>query len=178
MKNKRRFALAVAMFALVAVLAIGGTIAWLTDETDAVENIFTTSDITITLEETTTDYKMVPGNDIEKDPVVTVEAGSEDCWLFVKVEESDNLEDFIDYDIADGWTPLNGVDGVYWRTAKAEDSFSVLADDKVTVLETVTKEMMTAEEFVQPTLTFTAYACQRDNVESVADAWAAAKPTP
>ncbi|MGN1231703.1 MAG: hypothetical protein ACI4TP_07365, partial [Anaerotignum sp.] len=43
---------------------------------------YTYGDINIELEETTgTTYEIVPGNDLTKDPKVTVKAGSEDCWL-------------------------------------------------------------------------------------------------
>ena len=80
----------VLMLALVLVLgcAVGGTVAWLVAKTDPVVNTFTYGDINITLTETTgDDYKIIPGVDIGKDPKVTVKAGSEACWLFVKVEE-------------------------------------------------------------------------------------------
>ena len=91
--------------------AIGGTLAWLTDTTPAVTNTFTTSDINIKLYETKNDFKMVPGWTIEKDPKVSVGAGSEDCWLFVKIEKSEKFDDYIDYKIADKyWKPLQQVD--------------------------------------------------------------------
>ena len=84
---------------------IGGTVAWLTAKTNEVTNVFTTSDIDITLQEHTYDsdkdeltntetttgvdnYKMVPGWTIPKDPWVTVKGGSEDCWVFIKVAET------------------------------------------------------------------------------------------
>ena len=81
---------AILMFVLVLSFTIGGTLAWLTDTTEPVTNTFTYGDINITLAETTEVYKMVPGNSISKDPSVTVESGSEACWLLVKVEESAN----------------------------------------------------------------------------------------
>lgn len=69
----------IAMLALVLVIgcAVGGTIAWLTAQTDPVVNTFTYGDINIDLKETTgNDYKIIPGVDIEKDPKVTVKANS------------------------------------------------------------------------------------------------------
>ena len=36
----------------------------------------------------------------------------------------------------------------------------------------VTKEMLTAKDFANPTLPFKAYAVQKDNVASASDAWA------
>lgn len=163
--------------ALAVAIGIGGTLAWLTAKTEEVKNTFTVGNINIALEETTTNYKMVPGQTITKDPKVTVKAGSEACWLFVKIEESANLDDFISYAVADGWTALTGVDGVYYRevAATADDMpFSVLANDQVTVKDTVTKAMMdeiTAQTASAPTLTFTAYAVQKDGLTTAANAW-------
>lgn len=162
--KKKTLALFLAL-ALVLVGIIGGTMAWLTAQTPEIVNTFTDSDIDITLAETTgEDYKMVPGYTISKDPKVTVEEGSEKCYLFVKLEESTNFDDFLTYEIADGWTALDGVDNVYYRivdTADMGTAYSVLNGDQVTVQGTVTKEMMNAlTEETYPTLTVTAYASQ------------------
>lgn len=175
----------VTLLALVLVFgcAVGGTFAWLTAKTDAVVNTFTYGDINIGLAETTgNDYKIVPGVDIGKDPKVTVEAGSEACWLFVKVEEkdwpafkeTDNNKAKIDYKIASGWTELEGVSGVYYRevgAVTADTSFDVIKDNVITVSENLTKTEVNTVVTVQPKLTFTAYAVQKDGVTSAADAW-------
>jgi len=174
--KKKTLALVLALTLLVAGV-VGGTLAWLTDRTAEVKNTFTVGDINIGLTETTTDYKMVPGNTIAKDPTVTVKAESEACWLFVQVTESTNLKDFITYAIAEGWTKLQ--DGVYYRevpASAADQTFSVLKGDAVTVKDTVTKAMLTAKDFANPTLTFKAYAVQKDNVASASDAWAKVNP--
>lgn len=176
--KKKTLALVLALTLLVAGV-VGGTLAWLTDQTAEVKNTFTVGDINIGLTETTADYKMVPGNTIAKDPTVTVKANSEACWLFVKVTESTDLKDFITYAIAEGWTALPGVDGVYYRevpASAADQPFSVLKGDAVTVNSDVTKEMLTAKDFANPTLTFKAYAVQKDNVASASDAWAKVNP--
>ena len=173
---------AILMFVLVLSFTIGGTLAWLTDTTEPVTNTFTYGDINITLAETTEVYKMVPGNSISKDPSVTVESGSEACWLLVNVEESANFKDFMTYTIASDWTQLAGVNGVYYREVNAvtEDTkFDVLANNQVQVSDTVTKEALTAlTEATYPTLTFTAYAVQRDNIETAEQAWEIANPQP
>ena len=109
---------------------------------------------------------MIPGYDIQKDPKATVLAGSEECFLFVKLEKSANFDQFMTYAMADGWTKLADVDGVYYRevrTANIGTAYSVLKDDKVTVKGTVTKGMMNAIDTgaaAKPTLKITAYASQ------------------
>lgn len=170
--KKKTLALVLALTLLVAGI-VGGTLAWLTDQTDEVKNTFTVGDINIGLAETTTDYKMVPGNTIAKDPTVTVKANSEACWLFVQVTESANLDDFITYAIATGWTELEA--GVYYRevpASAADQTFSVLAGNTVTVKSDVTKTMLETAKTDAPTLTFKAYAIQRDHFATAAAAWA------
>lgn len=172
--KKKTLALVLALTLLVAGI-VGGTLAWLTDQTAEVKNTFTVGDINIDLTETTTDYKMVPGNTIAKDPTVTVKANSEACWLFVKVTESTDLKDFITYAIAEGWTALPGVDGVYYRevpASAADQTFSVLAGDAVTVKSDVTRTMLETAKTDAPTLTFQAYAIQKDHFAAADAAWA------
>ncbi len=170
---------------------IGGTLAWLIADTEPVVNTFTYGDINITLEEkntnldgdddpNTNDYSMIPGNSIEKDPMITVKADSEDSWLFVKLEKTSNFDDFMTFEIADGWTALTGVSGVYYRSVDKPDTdaeFYVIKDNTVNVKGDVTKEMLNALDANgaknYPKLTVTAYAVQRDNnITSAADAWA------
>lgn len=187
-KSLSRKALVVlSLMMVLAVAAVGGTLAWLTDSTQEVKNTFTTSDIDITLAETTgTSYKMVPGFTITKDPKVTVEDGSEDCWLFVKLDKSTNFDNFMTYTIADGWALVSGTDNVYARQVKTTDTvkeFAVLKDNAVTVKQTVTKtNMSNLTTDTYPTLTVTAYATQlyksKDVEFSVTEAWDAVKPAP
>ena len=194
MRN-RRIVLTALLVVLVAALSIGGTVAWLTATSGSVVNTFTVGDINIDLTETKGTinngtgehtFKIIPGADIEKDPKVTVKAGSEACWLFVKVEETNwpDITETVDgvdtrkvkYTIANGWTKLDsvpGVDNVYYRTVTAttaDTTFSVLADDKVYVSANLTKTDANTITNI-PKLTFTAYAVQQDGVATAADAW-------
>ena len=177
-----------ALVALVAVVlligcAAGGTVAWLVSKPAAIVNTFTIGDIKASLTETTKDYHIVPGVNIAKDPVATVVKNSEDCYLFVKIDE-ENWPDFtetdsttrkVDYVVADGWTKLQ--DGVYYRevSKSADDqAFHILKDDKVTVSNSLTKgELSTVK--TQPKLTLTVYAVQKSGVDSPAAAWALTK---
>ena len=178
---------------LVLCCAVGGTLAWLTQKTDAVVNTFTVGDINITLTETEREYKMVPGNTIDKDPTVTVQAGSEACWLFVKVEES-NWPDFkeadgttrkVSYSVNNGWNVLKNTPGVYFREVSAEEAqkgidYTVLAGNEncpsgvIKVSQELTKAEINSirSSEKQPSLTFTAYAVQRAGIDTAAAAWA------
>lgn len=177
---------------LVVICAIGGTIAWLVAYTEPVTNTFTDSHVDITLAESEgLDFTMIPGHTIEKDPVVTVLGGSEACWLFVEIEESEYLVDYIEYAVADGWTQGDDTNipaTVYYREVPASDTdeeFHILAGDMVTVHRQVTEEMMDAIEngsTPYPTLTFKAYAIQlystNDVKFDVAEAWAQISTNP
>lgn len=172
----------VTMLAVVLLVGciIGGTVAWLTDQTNPITNTFTYGDINITLQETTgKDYKIIPGVDIEKDPKVTVKANSEDCWLFVKVAASGTfVEGKVTYAVAEGWTELTGNDGVYYRAVSsgtADQSFSVLAGDQIIVSKDLTKDEIKSIT-ANPTLTFTAYAVQQSGSANAAEAWAKVNP--
>ena len=178
--KKKVLALVLAMV-LVVVGVAAGTLAWLTAKSDTVTNTFTTSDIKVEL----TEYKMIPGYDIHKDPKAKVLSGSEECFLFVKLEKSANFDDFMTYEMADGWTLVDGQTNVYSRkvvTADIGTAYSVLKDDKVTVKGEVTKAMMEGlSANTLPTLTITAYASQlhKDAATefTAAEAWANVNPT-
>lgn len=184
--NKKGLALLLALM-LVIGAAVGGTVAWLTAKTDAVVNTFTTSNISIKLEETTTDYKMVPGYAISKDPTVTVLAGSEKCYLFVRTAKSANFDTFLTFTMADGWTQGDGTkipSDVWYRvveSSSADQEFAVLKDDQVIVRDSVTKaDMNGLSETTYPKLTVTAYASQysKDGTTNFTadEAWANVPP--
>lgn len=187
--NRRRSVSSRAFIALLALVLVigcvaGGTVAWLVATSDTVTNTFTYGNINITLAETTgTSYKIIPGKDIPKDPKVTVTAGSEACWLFVKVEETGTfVADKVTYAIAEGWTKGDGKDipaNVYYREVSAKEatdgaSYYVLAGDTtypegvITVSEDLSKGDIPE---ANPTLKFTAYAVQRENIDDAATAW-------
>lgn len=181
--SARVIVMAVALTLIIGGI-IGGSVAWLTATSGPLVNTFTVGDINITLTESENlNLKMVPGNSITKDPKVTVEGGSEACWLFVKIEKSTNYGTYLENPtLAEGWEALTGVDGVYYRkvdaTAAATGTeFAVLKDNKVKVKDTVTRSDMETAKTGAPTLTFTAYAVQSDNVADAKTAWDAIPAT-
>lgn len=164
---------------LLVAVTIGVTVAILVASSNTVVNTFTIGGVSISIEESTGErYTMTPGVRVPKDPKVRVLANSEDCWLFVKVEKENGFDAFCEYEIASGWSPLEGQEGVFCRMvnqASADQSFSVLDRDSVYVKDTVTEEQLNAV-IQYPKLKFTAYAAQKDGVSSASDAWAALNP--
>lgn len=194
MKTKRKALLLSVCAMLLVAASVMGTMAYLTAKTSAVQNTFTVGSVNITLDEADVDnstsgasrdqanaYNLLPGSTYEKDPTIHVAAGSEDCWVFVKVENG--LAAFeagtgtIAAQItANGWTQLtdesgNAIPGVYYRqhtkTATATDYVVfeelTIADNANTVAgwDSISGEMITV----------TGYAVQDANVETALAAW-------
>lgn len=172
--KKKAMALVLAL-GLVVVGIVSGTMAWLTASSMEVKNTFTDSDISIVLDESkhnddgtldtdtrvngNSNYKMIPGHTIAKDPMVTLDKDSEACYLFVQVTEnlgawSDNdqtksFKDYLSYAVnTTNWTALADNSGVYYK--KVDDpktaptaGYAVLKDNEVIVSgDNVTKPMM------------------------------------
>ena len=189
MRNKTNRTVSIKIAALIAAIVLvigctaGGTVAWLVSKPDPIVNVFTVGNINATLTETKKEFKIVPGVDIDKDPVATVKANSENCYLFVELTE-ENWPTFtekgsstrkVKYEIADGWTKLK--DGVYYREVPKKDTdqaFHVLQNDKVTVSNTLTKENADAITGT-PKLTVAVYAVQKEGMGSADKAWETAK---
>lgn len=165
--------------AVLLTVTVGVTWAMLIDSSNSVVNTFTVGDVQIALTETTgSDYKLVPGAAVKKDPTVTVKAKSEACWVFVKVTPSTDLDSFCAYSIADGWAPLEGERDVYYRKVEAtltDTSFAVLKNNQVFVKDSLTEEQLNAI-VVKPTLKVTAYAIQSDGLANAKSAWQTLNP--
>lgn len=193
MKNKTNRTVSIKIAALIAAIVLvigctaGGTVAWLVSKPDPITNVFTVGNINATLTETTKEFKIVPGVNITKNPIATVKANSENCYLFVELTE-ENWPNFteagsttrkVKYEIADGWTKLESKDGVYYREVTKKDTdqpFDVLKGNKVTVSNTLTKENADAITG-DPKLTVAVYAVQKEGIDTVEAAWEKVKPT-
>ena len=196
--KKSKVILTIISLVLVVAMSVAGTLAFLKVNTTPVVNTFSPSNIGLTLDETTTatDYKMIPGVEMKKDPKVTVTADI-DTYVFVKVKESANFDDYMTYAIASGWKLLDGSttidtvtedEYVLYREVTATEasvqggaSFYVLAggtksaNGVVTTKTTVKEADMTSAKTNAPTLTFTAYAVQKDAMADVNAAWTEAQ---
>ena len=179
-RSKAFTAMLALMLVLAAYWAVGGTAAWLAAKSEPIVSTFTCGDINITLTEMESQEQttmIIPGVDITKKLRVMVEADSVDCWLFVRVEEAGTFVDGVTYSMDDSWTKLDGTgipENVYYREVKAATAdrlFTVLRGDKITVSPELRKEDI-QNITTPPSLTFTAYAVQRDGIDTVAEAWA------
>ncbi|MDO5045035.1 MAG: hypothetical protein Q4E22_07070, partial [Coriobacteriia bacterium] len=117
---------------LLVTASVLGTLAYLTGQ-DEVVNSFTVGSVAISLDEAKVDekgaadtnadrvnentYKLIPGHKYDKDPIVHVAEGSEDCYLFVKVENGISQiegDPKVANQIADNnWTPLSEGSNIY-----------------------------------------------------------------
>ena len=194
--------------ALCAVLLVAGTVAttvaYLTDN-DSVENTFTVGNVDIELDEapvgadgkeTTGDrqkensYHLLPGHEYDKDPMVTVESGSEDCYLFVKVEnelatlrleatnDEDGYQNIEAQMIANGWVKTSEDNVWYYGITEPASATAVSAGTQKVVFEhfkitnsatDVDLGTVSTKTEADPTvIKITAYAIQEDGIEATA----------
>lgn len=161
---------------LAAAMIIGSaTFAYLQDSTEDVVNNFETNKVTVALTETTGEnYDILPGTSQAKDPKVTV-TSTIDSYVYVEV--TDATGGLVKYEIADGWTKLEGYDNVYFREVTASDiaqEFYVLKDNTVAYDAALTNsDMVDAEGNLKEgiSLTFKAYAIQAEPFANAVDAY-------
>ena len=112
MKKNKKLIVLVALF--LAVFAIGGTLAYLTDTTEETKNVFTFGKVEIELEEewvASDATDLIPGSEVTKKPKVTVKSGSKDAFIFMEVTLPDqvNSKDVFDaLTISSDWALVSG----------------------------------------------------------------------
>ena len=200
MKTKNKALLLSFCAVLLVAASVLGTMAYLTSQ-DAVINTFSVGSVAITMDELDVDnstegendrdkannYKLLPGHQYTKDPIVHVSSTSEECYLFVNVvNEITAIEDVTtvaDQMKAKGWIAVDGAENIYVYVGTAEDAFvplAVKANSNITVFESFKiKGSVTNEElagYAGKTITVTAYAVQKDGFESntASEIWNAA----
>ena len=188
MRTKTK-ALALALCAvLLVVTTVFVTMAFLTSK-DSVKNTFTVGKVTITLDEAdvksdgtyesnkearvdTNEYKLIPGHTYIKDPTIHVADDSEECWLFVKVEnglanaEAEGATSIASQMAEKGWTKVDGTD-VYAYATKQVAGADVVVFDNFKIAGTTDVSLYKDAEIV-----VTAYAIQADGFATAAAAWA------
>ena len=184
MKTRTKALLVSICAILLVVTTVFVTMAFLTSKTGDVVNTFTIGDVKITLDEAKVDnmgekdgttrvtansYKLIPGHSYIKDPTVHVDANSEDCWIFVKVENG--LKDIIDTKTIEaqmaekGWTAVAGQTNVYaYKDVVSANANVVVFDDfKLKGDENVAN-------YANASIKITAYAIQADGFATSAAA--------
>ena len=143
-KNLKKVLLLVLCAALLVSVTVAGTVAYLTSSAE-VKNTFTAGNVTITMDEAKVDlygvekegtarvtentYKLIPGHTYTKDPTIYVGDTSEDCYIFVKIENG--LGDAATIHMNAGWTLVSGTSNV-WVYGTDAVATVVPAKDKVT----------------------------------------------
>lgn len=198
MKTKNK-ALLLALCAVSLVTAsVLGTMAYLTDD-KTVTNTFTVGSVAITMDETDVDgtagrdtqnsYKLLPGQEYKKDPIIHVADNSEDCYLFVKVENEIADIEKADSNVAsqmatNGWKVVEGK-GVYVYVGTEENASTpavvhkkdnIKVFDKIVIDGSVNGTQL--KNYDGKNINVTAYAVQKAGFEdkTPADIWAAAFP--
>ena len=116
------------------------------------------------------DIKLVPGRKIEKNPVITVLAGSEKCYLFVKVEDGLNGVATIDWTAGD-WSLVEGTTNIYCYKEVVDASASAV---KVDVFKSITCTSTIEKYTTAGEIKITAYAIQAEGFNgNVKNAWTA-----
>lgn len=121
--------------------------------------------------------KLLPGVSYAKKPVVRVLEGSEDCWLFIALENGiESIEESGAGSIAarmeeNGWLPLDGVEDVYAYEAIVSAGAVLTVFDGFTVSGSATAPEIQSCSGAQ--IVLTAYAVQAAGFDSAAAAWTA-----
>lgn len=199
MRKAKKTLLAAACACALVVGSVAGTVAYLTS-TDEVTNTFTVGNVAITLDETGVDdstpnadrvkansYKLLPGHEYTKDPIVHVASTSEDSYLFVKVDNQisaieDSTNTVASQMAVKGWNAVDGQTGLYvyvGTEAGTTAPLAVSADTNIPVFEKIkvagTVDNTTLANYENKTITVTAYAVQKDGFEgkTASEIWAA-----
>lgn len=190
MTMKKKLTVIVTAVTLVALIAIGATLAWFTDSKE-VTNVVTMGNVRITLtepifsaeHENNTIADVLPGQPIVKDPTIE-NVGNNDAYIRTKIEIVSENENFTAdraaeveaaLDVTDGW--VKGEDGYYYYQ-------NVLAAgaDPITLFTGLTIPTSWGNEMKDVTfdINITAYAIQSDyftpdKEEDIIVGWSAAE---
>ncbi len=183
MRKSQKLMLICLMLTLITVVTVVPTYSWLSSTSQPVVNTFAGGAISIKLDEALVDtngqaiegegaqrvnsnsYKYVAGAVLEKDPTPTVLKGSEECYVFICVENGLNKLFTINYD-TQSWLKVAEADGkavyVYSTKVDASQSETDIVLNPIFTTVTVSNEL-TAEDIEtlgEKTLSATAYAVQ------------------
>lgn len=210
MKTKRKALLLTLCAVLLVAASVFGTLAYLTD-TEAVTNTFTVGQISMSMDEAKVDtegkvitgdgaarvtentYHLLPGMTYAKDPIVHVDANSEDAYIFIKVDNNGieaieetaagytNVSAQI---LANNWTWWKNEGNVhyfYQEYTKGQTDKELEVFQQFKVGDSVTNQQLkafydaaNANDDANKAVIVTAYAVQKAGFDNHADAWDAA----
>lgn len=202
MKNLKKNLLTLACALLLVVATVFTTLAYLVDSNNIVTNTFTVGKVDIDMDETNVDpddpndpprdkvneYPLTPGTTHTKDPIIHVKPGSQESYLFVKLENGLNplvkTEDIVSQMTGHGWTLVPGQEDIYYYqdTVTGHEAGENAEDVDIPVFDSITipesADEKTLDGFGSKTIVVTAYAIQvSDNFtgdnfeEKAAAAW-------
>ena len=188
MKKTSKALLLMLCAVLLVAASVLGTMAYLTSQ-DSVTNTFTVGKVAITLDEAkvnpdgtpvtganrvdTNTYHLLPGHSYTKDPTVHVADGSENCWLFVKLENG--LKNIIDATTIEdqmrtnGWTLIDSKNNVYAYKDVCSKNINVPVFGSFKLTGTAD-----VANYANASIVVTAYAVQADGFDTATAAWNAA----
>ena len=205
MKTKRKALLLTLCAVLLVAASVFGTIAYLTD-TEAVKNTFTVGQISMSMDEAkvnpdgtvvtgadrvqANEYHLLPGQTYSKDPIIHVDANSEDAYIFIVVdnngveaieETADSYTSVSAQILANGWTwwKNNGnVHYFYQEYTKGASATDLKVFEEFKVGDSVTNEQLkafydeaAANNDAAKAVIVTAYAVQKAGFDSYEAAW-------
>lgn len=207
MKTKSKALLLTFCAVLLVCVSVFGTMAYLTSK-DAVVNTFTVGSVKIKLDEAkanadgslvagadrvqANEYKLIPGHTYNKDPMVTVLAGSESSYVKMTVTVTKSAElDEIGVDLLDVFAGYDEANWIYkgntedttantrtyefwYKEAVAATDSDVELDalfDQVVVPGEITNEQLATIDGM--TINVKAYAIQADGFANADAAWTA-----
>ena len=189
MTNKKKKIMGLLTLGLLVVVGIAGTFAYLTDKTATKTNTFTVGKVGISLAEPEWDaenanHKIIPGETLTKDPQVTVNANSEESYVFISVNTSAAFTQLVE---AEKISINYSADWILVETTNTtkvyvyKDKVATRATDytlppiftTLTFSGDLTKENLTTLSTTQ--IDVKGYAIQASGSNTAADAWAKLK---
>ena len=178
MTTNKKLVVAVIALSLALVCVVGATLAYLVAQSNVVTNTFTYGEISLELAEANKTDKdgltftgVVPGDQINKDPTVTVVKGSEPCYVYVLIENQLGAAATYNIDNATWEQVETFQNAVLYRYNRIVDATTEAKDLPVFTLmnfaNTLTKEDVAALK--DKNVIITAYAHQSQHT-SVAEA--------
>lgn len=189
MRKSQKLLVTSLLLAVIAVLTVSPTLSWLSSTSAPVINTFAGGVISVKLDETlvgtdgkeitgegaqrvnSNNYKYTAGAVLDKDPTPTVLKGSEECYVFLLVDNGLDDKFTINYDTA-SWLKVAQSEGkaVYAYSSRVNASESTEDIVLKPIFTTVTvSENLTAEDISslgERKLSVTAFAVQAASIAS------------